>query len=570
MRTLVVLKQELTARMEGPVSSEHADDIGLKGVLVTDTKGKCLLASGIADDARIRAIISDSAWLKDAVQKRFVPILLNTGQFVCLVSPYPEGYVVLLSSPPADTVLQFVMRVDFAYDILNHILNDPYDAMTIVDKNAKMAYISPVHEKFFGLESGGGVGKNVRDVIENTRLHLTLKTGVAEVGQVQRMKGFDRIVSRYPIRHGKDIVGAFGRVMFKGPQQLEAMARKIRDLEGQIETYKTNASKNKGKGSVDALDAIIGNSLAMRSVRDQIRKIAPLDIPVLIQGESGTGKELVAQALHHLSSRKSKRLVTVNAAALPASLVESELFGYEAGSFTGADRKGRAGKFEQADQGTIFLDEIGDMPLEVQTKLLRVLQDRMVERVGGDKPKRVDFRLCSATNRDLEAFVEQEKFRLDLFYRISPVCIHIPPLDERREDIPLLLNHFVSELAIQYGRDVPEVEMKIAHHLMERSWPGNVRQLRHVVERAFVFAEGSELTLANFDDGAGADFKANTAQQGVSSSSSGGGRTLKDALEELELQLIKDAVIRSKGNKKKAAEHLGVSRSYLYKKLDAS
>jgi transcriptional regulator with PAS, ATPase and Fis domain len=462
------------------------------------------------------------------------------------------------------------MRVDFAYDILNHILNDPYDAMTIVDKNAKMAYISPVHEKFFGLESGGGVGKNVRDVIENTRLHLTLKTGVAEVGQVQRMKGFDRIVSRYPIRHGKDIVGAFGRVMFKGPQQLEAMARKIRDLEGQIETYKTNASKNKGKGSVDALDAIIGNSLAMRSVRDQIRKIAPLDIPVLIQGESGTGKELVAQALHHLSSRKSKRLVTVNAAALPASLVESELFGYEAGSFTGADRKGRAGKFEQADQGTIFLDEIGDMPLEVQTKLLRVLQDRMVERVGGDKPKRVDFRLCSATNRDLEAFVEQEKFRLDLFYRISPVCIHIPPLDERREDIPLLLNHFVSELAIQYGRDVPEVEMKIAHHLMERSWPGNVRQLRHVVERAFVFAEGSELTLANFDDGAGADFKANTAQQGVSSSSSGGGRTLKDALEELELQLIKDAVIRSKGNKKKAAEHLGVSRSYLYKKLDAS
>jgi len=414
------------------------------------------------------------------------------------------------------------------------------------------------------------VGKNVRDVIENTRLHLTLKTGVAEVGQVQRMKGFDRVVSRYPIRHGKKVVGAIGRVMFKGPQQLEAMARKIRDLEGQIETYKSNASKNKKNDPPDVLDAIIGSSLAMRSVRDQIRKIAPLDIPVLIQGESGTGKELVAQALHHLSARKDKRLVTVNAAALPASLVESELFGYEAGSFTGADRKGRAGKFEQADQGTIFLDEIGDMPLEVQTKLLRVLQDRMVERVGGDKPKRVDFRLCSATNRDLEAFVEQEKFRLDLFYRISPVCIHIPPLDERREDIPLLLNHFVSELANQYGRDVPEVEMKIVHHLMERSWPGNVRQLRHVVERAFVFAEGSKLTLANFEDGAGVDFKAHAAHQGGSTSSSVRGRTLKDALEELELQLINDAVIRSKGNKKKAAEHLGVSRSYLYKKLEAS
>lgn len=550
--------------------SEHRDDIGIKGVLVTNTEGKCLLASGLAEDVRVRAIISDFEWLKDAVQRRFMPILLNNGQFVCLVSPYSAGYVVLISSPSADAVLQFVMLVDFAYDILNHILNDPYDAMTIVDENAKMAYISPVHEKFFGLEPGGGVGKNVRDIIENTRLHLTLKTGVAEVGQVQRMNGFDRVVSRYPIRHDQKIVGAIGRVMFKGPQQLEAMARKIRDLEGQIETYKSNAHKAKERSSVDFLDAIIGNSLAMRSVRDQIRKIAPLDIPVLIQGESGTGKELVAQALHHLSSRKDQRLVTVNAAALPASLVESELFGYEGGSFTGADRKGRAGKFEQADKGTIFLDEIGDMPLEVQTKLLRVLQDRMIERVGGDKPKRVDFRLCSATNRDLEAFVEQEKFRLDLFYRISPVCILIPPLDERREDIPLLLNHFVSELASQYGRDVPEVEMKIAHHLMDRTWPGNVRQLRHVVERAFVFAEGSKLTLANFDDGTGADYKAHAVHHGALTTSSVQGGTLKDALEDLELQLIDDAVIRFRGNKKKAAEHLGVSRSYLYKKLGTS
>jgi transcriptional regulator with PAS, ATPase and Fis domain len=547
------------------MSAESGEDTGIKGVLVTDNKGKCLLASGAAEDVRIRAIISDSEWLEDAAERRFVPILLNDARFVGFVSPYPAGYVVLISSPPADTVLQFVMRVDFAYDILNHILNDPYDAMTIVDANAKMAYISPVHEKFFGLEPGGGVGKPVRDVIENTRLHLTLKTGVAEVGQVQRMKGVDRVVSRYPIRHGKKIVGAIGRVMFKGPQQLEAMARKISDLEGQIETYKSNARKTKESGPVDFLDAIIGNSLAMRSLRDQIRKIAPLDIPVLIQGESGTGKELVAQALHQLSSRKDQRMVTVNAAALPASLVESELFGYEAGSFTGADRKGRVGKFEQADKGTIFLDEIGDMPLEVQTKLLRVLQDRIVERVGGDKPKRVDFRLCSATNRDLEAFVEQEKFRLDLYYRISPVTIQIPPLDQRREDIPLLLNHFVAELAAQYGRDVPEVEMEIAHHLMERSWPGNVRQLRHVVERAFVFAEGSKLKLEDFESGPGDDTAPDT-ERATSFSTSGGG-SLKDALEDLELHLIHDAVIRFKGNKKKAAEHLGVSRSYLYKKL---
>lgn len=550
------------------MDSDTAGGTGVKGVLIADHKGKCLLASGAAEDIRIRAVVADRDWLQDAAERRFVPVLLNDASFVCLVTPYPGGYIVLLSTPATDTVLQFVTRVDFAYDILNHILSDPYDAMTIVDANAKMAYISPVHEKFFGLEPGGGVGKSVRDVIENTRLHLTLKTGVAEVGQVQRMKGYDRVVSRYPIRHGKKIVGAIGRVMFKGPQQVEAMARKISDLEGQIETYKSNAKKYRAAGAEDVLDAIIGNSLAMRSVRDQIRKIAPLDIPVLIQGESGTGKELVAQALHRLSPRKDGRLITVNAAALPASLVESELFGYEAGSFTGADRKGRAGKFEQADKGSIFLDEIGDMPLEVQTKLLRVLQDRIVERVGGDKPKRVDFRLISATNRDLETFVDQGKFRLDLYYRISPVCIHIPPLDERREDIPLLLNHFVAELATQYGRDVPEVEMKVAHHLMDRNWPGNVRQLRHAVERAFVFAEGSRLTLDDFEGGA-ADYKSGPELTAPSAPAAHGG-TLKEALGDLELQLINDAVIRFKGNKKKAAEHLGVSRSYLYKKLGAS
>jgi len=447
------------------------------------------------------------------------------------------------------------------------VLTDPYDAMVVIDAKEKLAFISPVHEKFFGLQAGEGIGKDVRTVIENTHLTHVLKTGVAEVGQLHRMKGLDRIVSRHPIRHRGNIVGAVGRIMFKGPQQVEELSRRVNALEQKIAIYKLESSE--AQRGERFLDAIIGKSLAIQSLRQQIRKVAPLDVPVLIQGESGTGKELVAAALHMLSPRHGGRLVAVNAAALPATLVESELFGYEAGSFTGADRKGRPGKFELADKGTIFLDEIGDMPLDVQSKMLRVLQDRVVERIGGDRAKQVDFRLCSATNSDLESLVEQNKFRLDLFYRISPVRIVLPTLEERIEDLPLLLHHFVKQQAEKYARPVPMVDEDVIEFLMARAWPGNIRQLQHEVERAFVFCESDCLTVEDFHQ----DSASKTVRQpgGSTAGSSGGAEqgAMKSAIEQLERDLIADAMTRFKGNKKKVAEHLGISRSYLYKKIEA-
>ncbi len=450
---------------------------------------------------------------------------------------------------------------------MNLILTDPYDAMVIVDANEKLAFVSPVHEKFFRLQHGEATGRPVREVIENTRLHHVVRTGIAEIGQIQRMNGSERVVSRHPIRHDGKIVGAIGRIMFKGPQQVDALAKRINTLEKEIAVYKRE-SEMKVRGE-EYLDAIVGHSAAIQSVKQQIRKIAPLDIPVLIQGESGTGKELVAQALHVMSSRQDARLVTVNAAALPESLVESELFGYEAGAFTGADRNGRAGKFELADQGTMFLDEIGDMPLAVQSKLLRVLQDRMVERVGGSKPKRVDFRLCSATNRDLEQFVEQGRFRLDLFYRISPVQIVLPALKDRIEDIPLLLVHFVEELAKQYDREVPEVDVDVNEFLMERSWPGNIRQLRHETERAFVFCENRRLSVSSFTQTAATTrSRADLSMVSHDSRDSKNDTKLRKSLHVLEHSIIADALVKHKGNKKKAAEFLGISRSYLYKKIE--
>ncbi|WP_088652633.1 sigma-54 interaction domain-containing protein [Marinibacterium profundimaris] len=542
---------------------------GVSGVIITDTAGGIRIALGAGSDPRVRAMIGDSDWLAGALERRLVPILLSDRRYLGLVTKLEDGCLLLLSAPPSDTALDFVMSVDFTYEILNHVLSDPYDAMAVVDAEGRLVYLSPEHERSLGLRPGEIVGRDVREVFEESRLHHVLRTGVAEIGQIHRLGGRDRVVSRHPIQHDGRIVGAIGRLMCKGPPQLEAMARRINTLEEEIASYRSRAVGMTGPETF--LDAIVGESFAIRALKDQIRKIAPLDIPVLIQGADGTGKELVAQALHMQSSRHNARLVTANAKGLPGALLESELFGYQPGSFAG-DCKGKAGKLELADRGTIYLDEIGDMPMEVQSKLLRVLQDRLVERVGGETFRRVDVRLISATTRDLDTFIEQDRFRLDLFCRISPVVIAMPTLAERIGDIPLLLQHFAADLARQCNRPPPEIDVSVQEYLMEKSWPGNVRQLRAAVERAMMFAEDGRLTVADFQrdgcPGPGGPPVAAIKASSLPASSPLKHTKLKESLEELENRLISDAIIRFKGNKKKAAEHLGVSRSYLYKKLD--
>lgn len=537
---------------------------GICGLAVIDDAGKMRINLGEAARPRVRALLLDPEWMAEALDRRLQVMAFTDARYMTVATPFDGGVLVVLFAGHSETTLRFFLGVDFAFDIVEHLLTDPFDAMTVIDAGGRLVFISPIHEKFFGLKDGEGPGRKVSEVIENSRLTHVVRTGVAEVGQIQRMRGKERVVSRHPIRHDGKVVGAIGRVMFKGPQQVEALARRINALEQEIETYRKEARRS--QAAEPYLEAIVGKSPAIVELRETIRKIAPLDIPVLVQGESGTGKELVAQALHMLSARSGGRLVTINAAALPAQLVESELFGYEAGSFTGADQRGRAGKFEQADKGTLFLDEIGDMPLEVQAKLLRVLQDRIVERVGGGAPRKIDFRLCSATHCDLEEFVAQGRFRLDLFYRISPVIIRVPSLVERREDIPMLLKHFLSDFAAQYGRGIPEVDSDAIEFLMRRKWPGNVRELRHLTERAFVFCEDGRLRLENFQASAAAGL-ADVAKTASSAAPEHEVSSLREVLDRHEREIIRKAMQRFRGNKKRVAEHLDISRSYLYKKL---
>jgi len=240
-------------------------------------------------------------------------------------------------------------------------------------------------------------------------------------------------------------------------------------------------------------DLIVGTSAQMQEIYKMIGQVAGKDVTVLLRGESGTGKELVARAIYQHSKRSDQPFVVVNCAAIPETLLESELFGYEKGAFTGAEER-RIGKFEQSNGGTMFLDEIGDMSLSTQTKILRVIQDGEFTRLGGKEPIRVDVRLIAATNKNLEAAIQEGKFREDLYYRLNVISIYLPPLRERKEDIPALVKYFVEKFSRELGRDVRAIDEAALHKLVRYDWPGNVRELENCIKRAVVLSKGDLLT----------------------------------------------------------------------------
>ena len=306
---------------------------------------------------------------------------------------------------------------------------------------------------------------------------------------------------------------------------------------------------------------IVGKSSALRKVLKRVETVAPTDSTVLIYGETGAGKELIARAIHDLSPRKSKAFVKLNCAAIPTGLLESELFGHERGAFTGAIAQ-RIGRFEVANGGTIFLDEIGEIPLELQTKLLRVLQEREFERLGSSRTLRTDARLIAATNRDLEAMVAEQKFRSDLFFRLNVFPIQVPPLRERHGDIPLLVRHFAQQFSKRMNKTIDTISSATMDALSRYHWPGNIRELQNVIERAVITSTGPVLKVDV------ADLKiskpSSPAEKGSAQGSTNGG--LRDTLEETERQQILKALQRSNwvvAGPKGAAAKLGMKRSTL-------
>lgn len=544
-----------------------------RGVLLIDIAGDIRFASGLGLEPLVqRELIARSSRLGlDALPEVFAIEGLEQPLSV-MVSVSNQGALFMVQgSDSADPLLEFIATVPFAGDILRHFVTNPYEAMTVVDAGGLIRYISPVHEKFFKISHGAAIGKPAREVIENTRLDAVLRTGRAEIGQTQQMKGTTRVVNRTPILDRKGaVVGAIGQVMFKSPDALNIMNAELNRLRQEVDLYRRELTTNQLQHH--GLKEIVGKSPRIEKLKDQITKVAALDVPILITGESGVGKDLVAHAIHTLSARSNANMVVINAAALPDSLVESELFGYEAGSFTGADRKGRRGKFAQADGGTLFLDEIGDTPLETQAKLLRTLQDGTFSRLGGEAEHRSDFRLIAASNRDFQDMLATGKFRLDLFYRISTVTLRVPALRERLEDIPLLVAAELERFASRHGTPVKKFSEAAMDYLQSMHWPGNVRQLQHVVARAAIFSEAALIEITDLEPERDEQYKAFDGSEPALVSLSHvetrvSGASVHEAKSSVEAEMIRAALKLFNGNKKKAAEHLGISRSYLYKKL---
>ncbi|WP_144555328.1 sigma-54-dependent Fis family transcriptional regulator [Bacillus sp. X1(2014)] len=451
------------------------------------------------------------------------------------------------------------------------IINLLAERIVVVDHKGIILYINEAYCEFLGTTVKDSVHRPVQDVIENSRMHIVAKTGQKELAALHPINGSEMIANRFPIIEDGKIVGAVGTVMFRTPDEWQMYKTKIQGLVEELKYYKTKVEKElKSKYHFNHL---IGNSPAFAATKKLAERISESNSSVLLIGESGTGKELFAHAIHNSSMRASLPFVAINCASIPEHLLESELFGYEDGAFTGAKKGGKKGQFEIANNGTLFLDEIGDMPLSMQSKLLRVLQEKEVQRVGGQRSIAVDVRIIAATHRELEVLVEEGKFRQDLYYRLNVIKIDIPPLRERKEDIPLISQNLLKKLERRFYRKGIALSPYVEERLMQHSWPGNIRELENVLERSINVLDGKTIEVAHLplylrdmemdNNYIPAAHPSNNQQalKGELQISS-----LKEILAKVEKEAILNALHITNGNKQEAAKVLKIGKTSFYEK----
>ncbi len=433
----------------------------------------------------------------------------------------------------------------FSADWYRVIFDSLNEGVFVVDSEWRITFFNKAAERITGVKREEALGRPCCEVFRASicetacALRQTCTTGRPMINKVIYI-----LNSR-----GERVPISISTGVFKNPQGR---------IVGGVETFRdlrlTHALRKQAEATYQFAD-IVGRSPSLRQIFDILPQIAQGDSTVLIQGESGTGKELFARAVHQLSQRRHRRFVAVNCAALPETLLESELFGYKAGAFTDA-RQDKPGRFAVAEGGTLFLDEIGDISLGMQTRLLRVLQERTYEPLGANESVRADVRIVAATHRDLMTLVREGRFREDLFYRIHVVVLRLPPLRERREDIPVLVEHFIEKYNRLQGKEVVGVSEEVLGRLMEYDYPGNVRELENIIEHAFVLCRGGLIELVHLPSYLRGPGTGRGVPVGI-------GMTL----EAMERRLITEALGRHRGNRTAAARELGIHPSTLFRKL---
>ncbi|GAA4429889.1 sigma-54 interaction domain-containing protein [Acidovorax lacteus] len=459
--------------------------------------------------------------------------------------------------------------------------------MFLVDRGGRIVWVNEGYQRFLpdlGFSSlDQFVGRTVEEVIPNTQMRRVLETGQPVLIDLLTNKAGTFVVSRIPLRdEAGEVIGAIGIVLFDHPETtlqplISKFARLQRDLDDARRELASQRSRTLGgdgeRRAKYTFASFIGSSPAAAEVKRQARRAAQSSSPVLLLGETGTGKELLAHAIHAASSRAAGPFVSVNIAAVPDTLLEAEFFGVAPGAYTGADRKGRDGKFKLAHGGTLFLDEIGDMPQSLQAKLLRALQEGEIEPLGSNKLVPVDIRVVAATSRDLAGLVREGKFREDLFYRLHVLPVRVPALRERRSDIPALVEALGEDLALRSGTAPPELLPDALALLAGQPWRGNIRELRNVLEQAVMRSDSQSIDAAQLERvlrEAGVEPAAPVAAVHAPEPDDEQRllRPLAEQVAELERKAIAAALKAHGGNKLATARQLGISRATLYERLE--
>ncbi|MGC2856560.1 sigma-54 interaction domain-containing protein [Novispirillum sp. DQ9] len=448
---------------------------------------------------------------------------------------------------------------------LSALFDTLYEGAFAIDLQGRITWMNHKFKALIGWNGTQPVeGQPIEEVLPHSRMHRVLEGGQADLLDIVPLGKHQLTVSRLPLHDDNDrLVGAMGVILYDRLHSLKPLVDRFQALQAELEKARHELART--RAAKYSLNTYVGAAEVVRDLKRRARRAAEREVPVLITGETGVGKELLAHGIHAASARAAKPMVRINVSAIPDGLLEGELFGAAPGAYTGADRKGREGKIKLADGGTLFLDEIGDMPAPLQTKLLRVLQEQEIEPLGSNTVIPVDVRVISATSRDLKALVDDGRFRADLYYRLNVLPLHAPPLRDRLDDLPLLCDTLLDDMAQRAGGAPRAVSAAGIRRLAGHAWPGNVRELRNVLEQAAAACEDEVLGPEVFDDllpqGKPAPAPAAALAEGV--------RPLREVLAEVERDAIRAALEATGGNRSQAAKALGISRAQFYEKLAA-
>jgi transcriptional regulator with PAS, ATPase and Fis domain len=449
--------------------------------------------------------------------------------------------------------------IEKIFELGNRKINIVSDGIVVVNERGHVTLINQILADFLKIKPEDVLNKHIKEIMINSRLHIVSRTGVPEFSEIQNIGDKQYLVSRLPIIKDGVPSGAIGKVVFPQLPDTHELLRKITALQSKPVAFnKKDLPDLKFKVKTNE---IIGLSPIILNLKEEIRKVSRTNSTVLITGESGSGKELVAQAIHLESERSTGPFIKINCAAIPDNLLESEIFGYASGAFSGANRNGKPGRFELADNGTLFLDEIGDMSCGLQAKLLRVIQEKEFERVGGIKTISVDVRIVTATNKDLLKSIDDGTFREDLYYRLNVINLHVPPLRERKNDIELLCINFIEQLNQELKTKITHISPEVIDIFINYSWPGNIRELKNVLERAANYAIKGEILPIHLPPSL-LTFKETTMLAHFQNK-----YTYQDIVRNTQREIIIKALENAGGNKSKAAKLLNMSRTSLYTAL---